>query len=216
MTNPQVQRRPLDRGDLERMALPEAFWRVKIDGLPSVASTLVLNYLARFEQLRPNGMGLALAGPPGVGKTSLASIIARELRIRGFSVFFTTTWDLREAIRSRAVFDAEQPVVERVRTVDVLILDNLRAEDATDHFLGRRVLEENLVARANSARPTILTTPLVFGELDDPKGPWRGLLQASRLTYANVQGPDLREKLLRTTKDLLQTPVTNPMPRGTK
>ena len=95
-------------------------------------------------------------------------------------------------------------------------LDNLRAEDATDHFLGRRVLEENLVARANSARPTILTTPLVFGELDDPKGPWRGLLQASRLTYANVQGPDLREKLLRTTKDLLQTPVTNPMPRGTK
>lgn len=211
-TRPQVERRPLERGDLERIGLPEAFWRGKLQGLPQAAATIVVNYLDKFDRLRPNGMGLALAGPAGHGKTSLASIVARELRLRGYSVFFITTWDLREAIRTRATFDAEQPVMERIRTVDVLILDNLRAEDATDHFLGRRVIEEILVGRAVAAKPSIVTTPLVFGELDDPKGAWRGMLNAGRLTYAHVQGTDLRENLMKSAKALLQpTPTT----RGT-
>lgn len=188
----RVARRPLERADLERMGLPEEFWRVRLDGSPAAAAALVANYVARLVPLFERGVGLILRGPRGAGKTALASIIAREARVIGFPVYFTTVWDLRDAVRARTPFDLEQSVLDRARSVDLLVLDGLRTEDGPETFFGRRAIEELLASRASRERPTVVTTSLQHRELDDPAGPWRPLVQTGRLVTIAVDGPDLR------------------------
>ncbi len=217
-----MKRRPLERVDLERMALPEEFWRVRLPGLPEPAAAIVTNYIARMPALFEKGVGLLFSGLMGTGKTSLASIVAREARVRGYSVYFTAVWGLREGVRTRAMFDPEQTVMERALQVDLLVLDNLRPEDSADMFLGRRALDELVTARASANRPTLLTTRVPFTDLDDPKGLWWGLPQLGRLVCVTVKGPDLRDVALKALKTLvvgaaqppLPTPTPAPAPTG--
>jgi DNA replication protein DnaC len=187
-----TERRPLVREDLERMALPVDYWRARLAQAPRDAAVLVANYLGRYDELAARGCGLLFLGSPGTGKTALAAVTAKDVRARYRSVFFTSLWDLKEAVRSRASFDADQSVIERARGVDLLVLDNLRVEDAADMVFGARATVELLAFRAQRARPTLVTTRLSFRELDDPKT-WKGLLQAGKLVEVPVTGPDLRE-----------------------
>lgn len=190
----KVTRRPLDRDDLDRMNLPEDYRNVKLPGLPEVAGTRIRHYVGNLTSLFAQGIGLCLSGEPGVGKTSLASIVAREARVAGFTVYFTSLWELREAVRCRTVFDPEQAVLDRARAVDLLVLDGLRPEDAADPFFGKRPLEELIASRAAALRVTILTTRMAFKDLDDARGPWRTILQVGRMVAVTVQGKDLREE----------------------
>lgn len=198
---PKVKPRPLVSGDLERLGIPEAFWRVRVDGLPEPAVGALRAYVARVDALAPQGVGVAFQGPPGVGKTALASILLRELRPRGYSGLFLSAWDLREFSRTRAPFDSEQSYVERARAVDFLVLDNVTEADGSDPIFGKRQIEEMLTARAAAGRPSIVTTRLTDKELD--AGPWRGLLTAGRLVGIPVAGPDLRAGTLRAAREMI-------------
>lgn len=191
-----VTRRPLVASDLERMRLPAECWRFRIQGAPDSARTLVETYLRRFPELLQKGTGLFLGGTQGTGKTGLAAVAAKEARIQGYSVFFTTVWDLRDAVRNRSTFDDRQLVHERAKEVDLLVLDNLRtAEDAQDPFFGRRSVEELITSRAGNRKATIVTSRTVLKDLDKPGAPWNGILQAGKLVYVSVEGPDLRARL---------------------
>lgn len=185
-------KRPLVREDLERMNLPVDYWRARLDQAPAEAARLAANYLARFGELRGVGCGLLVLGAPGTGKTSLAAVIAKEVRAHAHTVFFTSAWDLKEAVRARTAFDADQTVIDRARSVELLVLDNLRPEDTADLIFGARAVIELLAARAQRARPTLVTTRMSFRELDDPKG-WKGLMQAGKLVEVALTGPDRRE-----------------------
>ena len=187
-----TERRPLVREDLERMMLPVDYWRARLQQAPRDAAALVANYLARYEELAARGCGLLFLGPQGTGKTALAAVAAKDIRARSRAVFFTSLWDLKEAVRARSAFDADQLVIERARGVDLLVLDNLRVEDAADMVFGARATIELLTFRAQRARPTLVTTRLSFRDLDDPKT-WKGLLPAGKLVEVPVAGPDLRE-----------------------
>ena len=189
---PKVRRRPLERGDLERMAIPEEFWRAKLQECPENVRPTLTAYGQRLHELAPRGIGLFLAGVPGVGKTAAACVLAKEARIQGLSTYFTTFWGLREAIRNRVPFDNDMTVIERVQTCGFLVLDTFKLEDANEMILGHRAVEEILVGRASNGRPSVLTGQALFAQLDDVKAGWRGLLQRGRLHHLTLTGPDRR------------------------
>ena len=77
---------------------------------------------------------LTLVGPSGSGKTHLAAAIANERLSQGYPVFFTTTPDLLDHLRSAFSPNSEIPYdefFEQVRNAPLLVLDDLGVQTST-------------------------------------------------------------------------------------
>jgi DNA replication protein DnaC len=111
---------------------------------------------ARAFATEPRGW-LVFTGPSGCGKTHLAAAIANE-RIRlGSPVFFITTPDLLDHLRTAFNPGSEVPYDEffdQVRNSPLLILDDLGAQSAT--AWAKEKLDQLLNYRFNRALPTVI------------------------------------------------------------
>ena len=108
-------RRSLGVPDFARMNLPEQFWRAKVHNVPESVRKSVAKYLLNTPSMVEDGIGLLVVGQKGVGKTGIAALVAKESRARGYTVFFTSVWEMREMIRAKARFDDEMSMVDRAR-----------------------------------------------------------------------------------------------------
>lgn len=183
--------RTLTEEDLRRMNIPEDFWRTKIQQVAEKTRPTVENYLTRFEEMAEKGAGLILLGEPGVGKTGIAVLVAKEARKRGFSVFFTTIYELRESLRSRIGFDEEQSMLDRCRDVDVLVLDGFDEADLTEPYVNLRSVQDLLASRGSKLRVSIFTTRL--GRAHSKMQGFFDALSTSMVPL-HVDGPDLRQR----------------------
>ena len=166
---------------------------MKVDGVPQATRAPVRNYLLKFEEMAERGAGLLLWGNSGVGKTAIAALVAKEARTRGFSAFFTSIFDLREALRSRQMFDGESSVLSRCREVDVLVLDNIQLADLSELYVNLRFIEELVVSRGSHLKITILTTRIAREVLTSDHGLFLETIEGY-LVAMKVDGPDLRMK----------------------
>lgn len=192
MTNVQRLRRPNTRSDFERMNLPRDYWTVKVQGVPESVREMVRRYLVNTDTMVSRGAGMILSGRAGVGKTGIAALVAKEARSRGYTVYFTSVWELRECVRSKVMFDEGTSILDRCREVDVLVLDGLRPEDQKDYTFGGRSIEELLVGRGARKQVSILTTRMDVKDMLESFG---GLLEAVQgcMVSVPVEGPDLRQ-----------------------
>lgn len=152
----RAQRRALTPADFVRMSLPEAQWRVKIQGVQESVRQVVHNYLFKIESYIERGVGLFIVGAGGVGKTSIAALVAKEARMRGHTVFFTPVYAMREAVKARVEFDSDVSYLKRCRDVDVLILDDLTLADLSG--FDARLVDEMVHYRKQCKRLTVITT----------------------------------------------------------
>ncbi len=155
-----IERRVLRREDFERMNLPADLRSVCLQGVPEGVRALVERYLRKIREMRVRGIGLFLTGPAGVGKSGIGALIAKEARATGHSAYFTGVWELREALRSRVMWEDEISSMDRCREVDFLILDNLQEDEPRETYVNSRVLEELLAFRNLRKRVTVVTTQL--------------------------------------------------------
>lgn len=150
-------RRPLLPADLERMHVPEEFWRVKIQQVSGSVRDVIERYLINIDEMVKKGAGLLLTGNEGVGKTSIGVLIGKEAVAAGHTAYFTPIWELREHFKSKIMFDDALSVYDRVMEVDVLILDGLKAADVKEFALGDKGIAELIESRSMRLRVTILT-----------------------------------------------------------
>jgi DNA replication protein DnaC len=197
MTNPAPFRRKLGRVDLERMNIPEDLWLAKVQNVSEDVREKVETYLRNIHVAVSGGAGLVIYGSKGVGKTAIATLIAKEARSRGHTALFCRIWELREMIRSRVQFDSDSSMSERARDVDVLVLDDLRAEDAGEKFFTLSEINELVRYRASRRCVTVITTRLDKGALTVP--PMNVLLDV--LLLFKVSGPDLHDEKKRALKE---------------
>jgi len=91
-------------------------------------------YAAEFERWKESS--LFLYGDPGNGKSFLAAAVANSLMERGRIVVFTTVADLltriRETFRQKGSKETEGQILNAVARCDLLILDDIGAEKASD------------------------------------------------------------------------------------
>jgi DNA replication protein DnaC len=93
---------------------------------------------------------LVLAGPPGIGKSFIAQALGHEACKRGFEVHFAKTHkllsQLQDALQPRRV----QTLMERLRTVDLLILDDFgfRSYTQDEAELLYTIADERLAKRS--------------------------------------------------------------------
>jgi DNA replication protein DnaC len=192
-SNVERLRRTLGRSDLERMNIPKKFWGAKVQYAPESVRDVVRRYLLNIDKMVARGAGMYVVGKPGVGKTSIAVMVCKEARSCGFTAYFTPIWELRECIKSRVMFEENTSVLDRCKEVDVLVLDDLCADDVKDYTFGARRIEELLSYRSSQKLITAVTTRLDASEL---KSKFASLISSTRgcMVFLPVEGPDLRRK----------------------
>ncbi len=187
-------KRALCAEDLARSNLPEEFWRVQLQGVQPAVRPTIDSYVSRFPDHARRAAGLILWGSEGVGKTSIGALVLKSARAWGCSAYFTTVFDLREALRNKQMHDDqdEVSVFARCKEVDVLVLDNMRLVDENEMYVNFRLIEELLVGRGSRKKLSVLTTRLSYKELSER----RQFLSASETHRVSVQvtGQDLRKQ----------------------
>ena len=170
------------------MCLPEAQWRVKLQGVQLSVRQVVHNYLFKIESYIERGVGLFIVGAGGVGKTSIAALVAKEARMRGHTVFFTPVYAMREAVKARVEFDADISYLKRCRDVEVLILDDLAITDLVG--FDARLVDELVHYRKQAKRLTVITTAEAPAALM-AKAPRLGEAMLGSLVTLEVTGQNL-------------------------
>lgn len=151
-------RRSLTETDLERANIPPAYWRMKLDGVLPRYRKNVYHYLRTIEDRIRFGDGILIYGNPGVGKTAISTLIVKEAIARGYKAYFTSIWDMRDHLKERTYFSDDLSVMARARSVDVLVLDDLRSSDIGNRWFGREDITSLLLYRSSGNLPTIVTT----------------------------------------------------------
>lgn len=155
----------LEWSALEARRIPQRYYGVTRAGLSPSGQDRVLALLERTAGPRgyvAAGALVLLTGGEGSGKTSAGVVLLKGAALWGISGLFVSVSDLREGLRRDADFSSDQSIAHRVRSVRLLLLDDLRAEDLAEKEwnFGRRQLEDLLRSRVQACLPTILTTRL--------------------------------------------------------
>ena len=132
-----------------------------------IASFLKALEIARAYAEQPTGW-LAILGPAGSGKTTLAAAIATQVMRQGKPAFFMSVADLLDHLRSTYAPTSEvtyDELAEQVREVPLLVLDDLGSQSATQW--AQEKLWQILGHRYNARMPTVITTDVPLEALDD-------------------------------------------------
>ena len=132
----------------------------------------IKNYIDNFQENYDNGKGLFLYGPQGRGKTTVESIIAKEVvmmvnpdtfsKKQTFNVAFAMYDDI-----VKKQFDKEQSQLKYfLYKSDLLIIDNVgNVTGKNEKQFSQRILEMILRKRDNDCLPTILSSNYNIDEM---------------------------------------------------
>lgn len=184
--------RTLTAQDLARSSVPSEFWSVSAQRVPVSVKPAIENYISRYPEMASSTAGLILQGGQGTGKTSIAVLVLKTARSWGCSTYFTSIFDLREALRAKQQHEDDVSVFDRCREVDVLVLDNLRLIDESAMYVNFQLIEDLLMARGSRGKISILTTQISMREFVE-KGKFLANLERY-MVCLNVTGEDLRKQ----------------------
>lgn len=160
----------LKHSDLVRMGIPERYWNARLDLIP-VSVRPKFNKLLHKERLHKcmtEGFGLILSGNSCVGKSSAAVVLLKVARMWGYPGYFITPSTLRRAVFSDRAFDEDFTVLERCRSVDLLVLDDFRVADLEAKGFGVAEFVNLLKHRIDARLSTILSISENIYEAESP------------------------------------------------
>lgn len=140
------------------------------EGDPGIVEQ-INKYLEGHENFVGRGIGLLLTGQYGVGKTLLATLLLKELIKMGYRCMATTFSETVEAFTAgwKSV-DDQRYFREKFVNSDVLLLDDLGREFKSKNALNETTFDNLLRSRVQGGRPTLITTNMSMGQLQDGYG----------------------------------------------
>lgn len=159
------------------------------------------DYLDNWTERKASGKGLFLYGSVGTGKTMLACIIGLELIKRGYAVKFLSVYDILRRPQGFAYAEANEDFDYLVKTVPLLIIDDLGAERSTS-FAKEQIMAV-LDMRYGSGLPMVVTSNLSNEELSNPKDIIDSRIKSriTELKPIHMTGADYRRTIARNRKD---------------
>ena len=147
---------------LGRMNIGRRYWTAEMSDLPETkAKGLFRGYMSDLEQQYRGGWGLFIYGPNGVGKTHASCAMLKEISKRGYSSYCILADELKVAFIDGSRFDADNSIIQRVRSVDFLLIEDLGKEYSGNGSGFAELCFENLLRkRCRELLPTIITTNL--------------------------------------------------------
>lgn len=177
--------RALVEADLQRMNIGKRFWGVHLSEIPKLAKyrEVLEQFISRLKDAIDSGMGLFLYGDYRKGKTSAAAIVAKAVVAHGGTAFFIRADDLTRVVVERTAFDDEETVEERMRSVDLLIIDDLGSEHSRE--FGESLVERVVRWRYDHRKSLVVTVNVPAGKLEEKFN--EGLMKVMRSMMSAVQ-----------------------------
>lgn len=177
---------------LRRSGVGERYFDVSLDRIPDSVGykDKIESYIHQLPEQVNDGVGLLLYGKYGTGKTSAAVIVMKEIIGRGGTSLMVPVRNLKDYKISDVEFDEEQTMMERMRNVTMLVLDDLGGEHSKEY--ARHQLEGVLRTRYDRNLPTIITTNFSKNELAEDYQAAMEIATASA-HFVKVDGKDWRE-----------------------
>lgn len=160
----QKRRKPqqLTEEILNRMNIGRRYWTAEMTDLPETkAKSVFRKYMTDLDAQFEGGWGMFIYGPNGVGKTHASCAMLKEVTKRGYSSYCILADELKVAFIDGARFDKDNSVIDRVRSVDFLLIEDLGKEYSGKGSGFAELCFENLLRkRCREMRPTFITTNL--------------------------------------------------------
>lgn len=149
--------------NLEVMYYSASNEKVIINDARSKIFTLMTNYLDKYEKGELN-KGLYIYGKCGVGKSFLAYNFAQKLTQKGIKVIYAYYPDLIRQIKNNMGSVEMERIINKIKQVEVLFLDDLGAENNTP-YVRDDILSPILQYRMNNNLSTFFTSNCSLEEL---------------------------------------------------
>lgn len=189
----QVKR--LTVADMNRANVPPRFWNVKLSEIPEHLEyrDKVRKYLEKMDEMLENGIGLFLySDENSTGKTSIAVLALKQaLRLRR-TAYFEESGRLKAALIRAEEFEENIPIERRIRTVDLLVLDDVGKEYRTESGFAENTIESVLRDRSQSMRLTIMTSNLKPNKIEQVYSADLAALLRETMIPLRISGYDWR------------------------
>lgn len=127
----------------------------------------IYKYVMRFLNLYPTGekmKGLYIHGTYQQGKTYTLAAIAKEITKKGFSVILAYYPDLVRELKSSISTGGLEPLISRLKQVDILMLDDIGGESQST-WIRDEVLGPILQYRLLDEKPTFFSSNVSIKDL---------------------------------------------------
>ncbi len=159
-------------------------------------TTVGLNYVENFKEMRENGKGLIFFGEVGTGKTFIAAAIANALIDKGYNCLVTNFARLVNTIQG--MYAGKQEYIDSLNNFDLLVIDDLAAERDTEYM--NETVQMIIDNRYRAGLPLIVTTNLTSEELKNPTDIKKQRTYSRLLEMClplHVEGSDRRKEKLK-------------------
>jgi DNA replication protein DnaC len=160
--------RTLTSTDLAKAHIPEKYWDATLSKVPDTApfKAHVANYLRNLREGVAQGGGVYLwASKNGTGKTALACVIAKHALRLGFTAHYVMSSDVPDLAIQRPAYDDHTTIPERMRAVDVLVLDDFLKEHKGKSGFVEAELEKLIRDRTQRQKVTVFTSNVEFAKV---------------------------------------------------
>ena len=190
-------RREITKADMERAQIGAALWQASFDRIPDGLDHEidVGMFIRDVRVMISKGLGLLLWGDYSQGKSACAAMCCKEVIGRGGTALFIYTDDVKDFYIDRIPFDDDQTMVQRMESVDLLVLDNMGEEPEKDYSQGRLI--KILRKRTDRVKSTIVTTNLNSEELAERYGQKAMQIMIPSMKPVKVAGKNWREERAR-------------------
>jgi len=185
-----------------------------LTGTEPAAIDMAQGYLESAEAYVAAGVGLIYYGTMGSGKSSLSSLLLRDLLGQGYDTYFTTFSAMIDAYTGGWNDAAERAWFhKRIKNAGVLVLDDIGKE-----FAGRKssglpesTFDEVLRHRVAASMPTIVTTNYDLARLQEGYGGAVLSLLHERSKTFGFTGEDFRPSSNHRLMDEINAGLTRPI-----
>jgi DNA replication protein DnaC len=188
-------RKSLTVGDVKRANIPKRFWDSSVDVIPDrlAHKEKITKYINELPDMMGRGVGLYLYSEEnGTGKTAISVIIAKEALRCGYTVFFEESSRLKSCIMNKNVFEEGLSIEDRVKQVDLLILDDIGKEYRTASGYAESSIESLIRDRVQKMRTTVITGNVVPKNLQSIYSDDFAALLKESMIPISVVGHDFR------------------------
>jgi len=190
------------------------YWDLTLDDLhiEPISKSKIKDFIDHIDNAKKHGLGMALSGGHGTGKTLSSVLILKAAIAKEYSVYFTTLAELLKLIKQ--TFDSSREDTEALKELynskimgsDFLVIDDMGEEYTPRTFGSFCVAEMSMLMRhrRRNCLSTIITTNLSRDVLMDKYGSAISSLLKSNLEYITFAGKDYRETQGANFTDLLR------------